>query len=151
MKISVVISPFKAVEGRSRTFHAAFAKLLCLKLAQNGLAPYAPHLFCPQFLDDDLPQDRDLGIEIGKTIIERAGELCVWDAWGISSGMAHEIAWGMEVDKERAVATWCPPLRIRYFSRGEIPEWNAVAAWLESTGAPAGQLIPVLRDFKGIP
>lgn len=58
----------------------------------EGFAPFAPHVFCPTFLDDTMPREREAGIEIGRAFLARCSRIFVDVADGISEGMRFEIA-----------------------------------------------------------
>ena len=69
-----------------------------LKLARDaaalatfrGYKPIAPHLYYPQFLNDDDQLERELGMELGMLALARCSELWIVSA-RISSGMSTEI------------------------------------------------------------
>ena len=42
--------------------NAEKARRYCRYAVDSGYAPFAPHLFFPQFLDDDNPDERELGM-----------------------------------------------------------------------------------------
>ena len=72
--------------------------------AKSGYIPVTPHLLYPQFLDDNKPAERDLGLLFGNALMDRCAEVWVFGAH-VSSGMAGEI--------ERAKQL---RYRIRYFT-----------------------------------
>lgn len=77
------------------------AKDYCLWVARAGHAPFAPHLFCPGFLDDADSGQRESGMSIGKAWLEVSDEVWVFVVNGVvSEGMTAEI--------EHAVATGIP-------------------------------------------
>lgn len=61
----------------------------------RGEIPFASHLFYtqPGILDDDIPQERDLGINAGKELIEALPNIVtvVYEDLGISRGMQYGI------------------------------------------------------------
>jgi hypothetical protein len=129
-KATIVISPYRATPARSVGAHVARAEALCLLLARAGVPTFASHLYATQFLDDANPQEREAGIAISKCWIARADRLAVWDPWGISPGMAAEIAWAEELNEGLKAGNGAPallihaPIQIHYFTRGEVPEWD---------------------------
>lgn len=128
MKTAVVISPYRASAQRTLVEHEAHAKLLCARLARAGWAVYAGHLSCPQFLDEYDANDRKIGIETNKAWIERSDRICIWDPWGISSGMTAEIGHAEKIVAERremylTERVIFPTIDIHYFTKGEVPEW----------------------------
>jgi hypothetical protein len=126
MRLVLIESPFA---GRSpgctdgtecrktdASYNLAYAKALCLFVAKRGDAPYASHLLCTQFLDDTVPAERSMGIEIGLAWGAHAAVTVVGVDRGISTGMRYGI--------ERARA------------EGRPIEWVSLAAyrdeWLPS-------------------
>ena len=71
---------------------------------EAGYIPIAPHLLFPQFLDDDDPKERELGLFFGNAILSKCAEMWVF---------GDRISEGMEAEIKRA--TW-KGHRIRYFS-----------------------------------
>jgi len=66
--------------------------------------PIIPHLMYPQFLEEDDPEERQLGIEMGQVLLSKCHELWVFGD-RISSGMSEEI---------KRAKRWNIP--IRYFT-----------------------------------
>lgn len=76
---------------------------------ENGYLPITPHLLFPQFLDDRLQSERDLGMFFGIVLMSKCSEVWVFGEH-ISSGMK------IEIDKAR-----CKGYIVRYFSTDCIP------------------------------
>ena len=55
-----------------------------------GYIPIAPHLLFPQFLSDDNPKERQLGLFFGNALMSKCSEVWVFGEY-ISSGMEAEI------------------------------------------------------------
>ena len=91
-----VCSPYRATATDEKTAEAQRrqnihrAKLASKLVIKMGYMPMTPHLYFPQFLDDDNPDERNKGINYGLLWLEQCDE--VW-AFGevISEGMAAEI------------------------------------------------------------
>ena len=62
----------------------------CKKATNQGYLPIAPHLYFPQFLDDDIPSERESGIAWGIDILNDCDELWICSK-DISDGMKREI------------------------------------------------------------
>jgi hypothetical protein len=129
-KRAVVISPLRASPERSMHTHELFARRLCRILTRKGYATYAGHVYCVLFLDENVPEDRQAGIETNYAWIEVAEVIFVWDWWGISSGMKAEIEHAQAINMRRIEDTSVggdplavPLIEIRYASKGEVPEW----------------------------
>ena len=96
--IVYICSPFSGdVEGNVANARRRFA-------VDKGYIPIAPHLLFPQFLDDNNPAERELGLFFGNALMSKCAEVWVFGS-RISSGMEAEI--------ERA--KW-KDYRLRYFT-----------------------------------
>ena len=62
----------------------------CRFAISKGYIPIAPHLHYPQFLDDEDPEERELGLRFALILLGKCDELWVFDI--VSKGMAEEIA-----------------------------------------------------------
>lgn len=58
---------------------------------EKGRIPVTPHLLYPQFLNDDDPNDRELGLLFGNVLMDKCKEIWVFGE-RISPGMKGEIA-----------------------------------------------------------
>lgn len=59
--------------------------------------PLASHMYCPQFLNEDVPEERELGIAVGLVWAAKADLRVFYADRGWSSGMKHARDW---YDKE---------------------------------------------------
>lgn len=77
----------------------------------KGYIPLTPHLLFPQFLDDDIPEERELGLFFGNALMSKCSEVWVF---------GERISAGMESEIKRA--RW-KNYRLRYFSESceEVP------------------------------
>ncbi|NLX81337.1 MAG: hypothetical protein GXZ03_07235 [Proteiniphilum sp.] len=76
---------------------------------EKGYLPITPHLLFPQFLDDGLQSERELGMFFGIVLMIKCTQVWVFGE-RISSGMR------IEIDKAR-----CKGYKVRYFSSDCIP------------------------------
>lgn len=67
------------------------AKAACRLVAKLGAVPLCSHLFCTQFLDDAVADERKIGRRIGLELLKDADELWCFSEY-ISEGMMEEIA-----------------------------------------------------------
>ena len=81
-----VCSPFSGNLERN----AESARRYCRYVADSGFIPFAPHLLFPQFMHDDVPEERELALFMGFVMLTKCAELWVFGE-RISSGMAQEI------------------------------------------------------------
>jgi hypothetical protein len=86
MKLIYVASPYAGdIEKNTE-----FAKRACRHVMNEGHAFFAPHLLYPTILDEHQPEQRQLGLDMGITMLSRCDELwCYGDR--ISLGMHFEI------------------------------------------------------------
>src|SRR5574344_797621 len=66
------------------------AKDYCLFAVRSHTIPLAPHLLYPQFMDETIEADRELGLFFGIVLLDRCQELWVFGDV-ISPGMKAEI------------------------------------------------------------
>ncbi len=87
-----VISRYRAPTENGREFNRKVARHFCRQLVYEGKQPIAPHLYYPQFLNDDDPNERTIGTARGLEELAAAdGYLLVIVDGIISAGMRDEI------------------------------------------------------------
>ena len=67
------------------------ARVYCRFAVSKGMIPLAPHLLYPQFLDENNPSDRELGLFFGIVLLTKCEQVWVFGD-RISYGMSREIA-----------------------------------------------------------
>lgn len=95
MKLIYICSPFR---GDTATNTEA-AQRYCRDVYEKNCIPVAPHLYLPQFLNDDEPQERDLALRIGLRLIDYCSEVWVHGDI-ISDGMRGEIDYATTTGKK---------------------------------------------------
>lgn len=80
-----------------------FAEKVSRMVALAGGVPYAPHLLLPRFLDDDVPEERLIGIECGLAELARKDEL-----WAVLPTWRRVPSYGMSKEREGATALSIP-------------------------------------------
>lgn len=65
------------------------ARGYCRFAVSKGCIPLAPHLHYPQFMDDDDPKQRELGLRFALILLGKCDEL--WAFGSPSVGMSREI------------------------------------------------------------
>jgi hypothetical protein len=74
------------------------AKRYCAYAVEKGKFPIAPHIWMPQFLDDDIPAERSLAINAGLYFLAQCSE--VWVFGNIATeGMQGEILAAQKLGK----------------------------------------------------
>jgi len=66
------------------------ARRYCLFAMEQGVAPFAPHLFYPQLLDDNDKEQRELGISLGLAWLRKCDALWYFGE-KVTDGMGREI------------------------------------------------------------
>lgn len=67
----------------------AYLKLCVLDCLQRQESPYASHAFFTQFLDDDVAEERQLGIDAGLIWSNHASKVVFYVDYGMSKGMLY--------------------------------------------------------------
>ena len=79
-------------EADMELFENLFRARNACELAKNlGAIPVCPHLYFPQFLDDELPEERELGMQLALAALRRCHAVYVFSEH-ITPGMVREIA-----------------------------------------------------------
>jgi hypothetical protein len=65
------------------------ARRYCRFAVESGYVPIAPHLLYPQFLSDEDPKERKLGLLFGNVLMDKCDEVWIFGAM-LSSGMKAE-------------------------------------------------------------
>ena len=105
------------------------ARMYARKVALLGHLPFAPHLLFPQFLDDGIPEERQLGLRLGLLQMAECDELWVF---------GHEISAGMSVEIEKAKKTGIP---IRLFDKQANRLSKSALQNVEQFSTPFHQLL----------
>jgi len=87
MKRVFICSPYAG----DITRNVAIAQEACRIAVEHDEAPFAPHLFYTQFLDDTNPSHRGAGIVCGLAFMEACHEVWAYIRDGISPGMQREL------------------------------------------------------------
>jgi hypothetical protein len=87
MKLVLIESPFSGDTNRNINY----AWACVLDSLDRGEAPFASHLFYPLILDDNVVEERQLGIAAGLAWGVKADLTAIYVDLGISSGMSQGI------------------------------------------------------------
>lgn len=74
------------------------ANRFCRFASQNEVLPLAPHTIFTQWLDDNIPDEREAGIYLGLELLTKCDEVWVFGE-KISEGMAREIQLAVKLKK----------------------------------------------------
>lgn len=95
MKKIFACSPYKSDTPEGLIRNIRIARGLCRHIAQKGHVPIAPHLIFTQFLNENDPTERIIGINCGLELLKVCDEL-----WWYSPD--NKITPGMEIEIEAA-------------------------------------------------
>lgn len=88
--------------------NTAFAKAGCQYAIRQGCTPIAVHLLYPQILDDTVPAERELGMQLGLRVLKACDELWL---------CGERISAGMQEERDAAL---CLGIPVRHISEKEI-------------------------------
>lgn len=91
MRRIFIASPLAPRGGNTFIDNLKLAEVLCRDAILDGVAPFAPHLLYPRFLEDTVEAERELGMKAGRRFLATCDELWAYNRLGISSGMQAEI------------------------------------------------------------
>ena len=78
--------------------NVAAAITYCRRVIDEGHMPVASHLLYPQILNDNDPEERDLGLLFGLALLRMCDE--VWVFGSVSPGVAQEIEEAKRLKKQ---------------------------------------------------
>lgn len=86
MKFVFICSPFRGdIEENMKK-----AKFYARIAVRTGYVPIAPHLYFPQFLDENTPTERMEGIELGMELMACCDEIWLF-GFNVTEGMKFEL------------------------------------------------------------
>ncbi len=101
MKLIYVASPYRGDTLKN----VEFAKNCCQYVINQNHNFYCPHLILPEFLNDDIPREREKALIMGKQMMFKCDELWIFGE-EISQGMLEEVAFSRNLNiKIRRVTT----------------------------------------------
>jgi hypothetical protein len=100
-----VCSPFRG-DAESNTEQA---RKYCRQVFDAGYAPIAPHIFFPQFLNDDVPKEREAGMSMGAALLPLCRVLVVCGDQ-ITAGMKQELRHAKKFGIETCAIENIPPI-----------------------------------------
>lgn len=92
-KMIFICSPYRGNVAKNIGRAKRYARFV----AAVGHCPVAPHLFFPQFLNDEKPEERIEGINLGVEMMKKCNQLWIFGST-ISQGMAYELEKAREME-----------------------------------------------------
>lgn len=100
MPLVVLESPFRAGSQAKFNAHRNYLQAIIFHSMSLGEAPFASHGFYTRFLNDDIKEERQLGMNMGKRYIELCDLVAVYHDLGVSDGMAAGIEYAQQCGKK---------------------------------------------------
>lgn len=91
MKLIYICSPYRAENDAILQRNIDYAKELTRSALLQGGVPVTPHLYMTQCLDENIKEERRIGLAAGTEVLRRCDLVIVGMKYGISEGMAAEI------------------------------------------------------------
>jgi len=91
MKRVILESPYKGKNKHDEFENIYYARECMRDCLSRGESPSVSHLLYTQVLDDNIPEQRKLGMEAGQSWYEVADYCVVYTDFGISEGMQEGI------------------------------------------------------------
>jgi hypothetical protein len=99
MRRVIVESPYSAITSEEKTGNLDFAADCCRDCVSRGENPFASHLFYTQFLDDNDPVERKLGLEMAFELWDFYDAIIFYMDRGFSEGMQLALIHAFQIDK----------------------------------------------------
>ena len=136
MKRIFICSPWRGDTQRNKLV----AQCLCMRALARRHAPFAPHLIFPQLLDDDIKEERDLGLACATAGLLGCHELWHWPLKeNASEGMLTEIALADVADIPSFYVEPLADHTARHASEvmelADCPDGDLLRYWFGSSGA----------------
>lgn len=93
--VAYICSPYRGDTKK----HTIYARRLLKNALQLGCAPICPHLYLPQVLDDNDPDEREQGLQAGLALLRVCDVVLVGYRHGVSEGMKAEIQLATDLGK----------------------------------------------------
>ena len=91
MKTVIIESPYRGKTEEEKERNIKYAQACLLDSLKRGEAPMASHLLYTQVLDDDNPEERDLGINVGIAWQYVVHSVVFYVDLGMSEGMRRAV------------------------------------------------------------
>ena len=94
-----ICSPFRAATADDLERNRKYAASLVRRAVKGGYAPYAPHLYLTNALDDKNTMQRKAGMSVGLAFLDICDCVFVGAKYGITEGMRQEIDFARKLGK----------------------------------------------------
>jgi len=93
-KLIYICSPYRGDYIKNLTDAARYCRDVLMQ--HPDVIPIAPHVFFSQFLDDEIPGERVIGMEAGLALLDMCDEIWVYGITNPSEGMRAEIDYALK-------------------------------------------------------
>ena len=90
-----VCSPYRGEVKRNKEYARELTRLAL----DNGFCPVTVHLYLTEVTNDDIPEERQQGMDAGMAILDKCKYILIGGRYGISEGMSGEIERALETGK----------------------------------------------------
>ena len=90
-RLIYVCSPYRGESEEEVSRNVEYAMGCSEFVITQACVPLAPHLLYTRFLNDDVADDRLIGMICADTLLRRCDEIWVFGEYGVSEGMREEI------------------------------------------------------------
>lgn len=87
-----ICSPFSRGDKKQNIINA---RRFCKYAVSQNCIPFAPHLLFPQFMNDDIPEERDTAFKMNNIMLGKCDEIWVFGS-RYTDGMQREIKWAKQ-------------------------------------------------------
>ena len=89
-----ICTPYRAGTQEDIDKNVEAAREICARIIKEGNCPVAPHLYFPQFMNDDNELEREFGLQAGLEALRNCDEIyaLIKDDY-ISEGLARELSY----------------------------------------------------------
>lgn len=91
-KLIYICSPYRGEVERN----LQYARELTRVALDNGYVPITLHLYLTQAVNDEVPEEREKGMEAGKELLKHCKYILIGSKYGLSEGMLEEIRLALE-------------------------------------------------------
>lgn len=90
-----ICSPYRGEVERNKKYARELTRLAL----DNGFCPVTVHLYLTEVTDDNIPEERRLGMDAGMEILKNCKYILIGGRHGISEGMKAEIKTALDMGK----------------------------------------------------
>ncbi len=90
-----ICSPYRGEVERNKKYARELTRLAL----DNGFCPVTVHLYLTEVTDDNIPEERRLGMDAGMEILKNCKYILIGGRHGISEGMKAEIKAALNMGK----------------------------------------------------